>query len=325
MNQAQPTPIASRFIGAGKFLLLFGLLFVLIYYFNGITESDLFSISLKDSGHTAVFFVATLLLAKILSTSLFSDRLGQGLVIPSTFFGAIITGILIELIQPWLGRHGTFLDVWYNLLGCTAGILVFAARHRIRTRKKQFLSIVGACILLSISSILPLYFYQVVALRNEAFPIMFNAESNWQNELARANHGAYINIVDAPTNWTDNDTKVIRLDMSHGQYPGIEFHQLPKNWNQYQVLRMDVFSKLKDNTNLVIRIDDAEHNQAHDDRFNRRLIVQPGLNQFDIQLSDVKKGPRERLLALNAISSLILFSTEAKADLTVYLDNIRLE
>jgi VanZ family protein len=325
MNQAQPTPIASRFIGAGKFLLLFGLLFVLIYYFNGITESDLFSISLKDSGHTAVFFVATLLLAKILSTSLFSDRLGQGLVIPTTFFGAIITGILIELIQPWLGRHGTFLDVWYDLLGCTAGILIFVARHRIRARKKQILAIGGACILLSISSILPVYFYQVMALRNEAFPIMFNAEANWQSELVRASHGAYINIVDAPTNWKNNDTKVIRLDMSHGQYPGINFHQLPMNWSRYQALRIDVFSKLKANTNLVIRIDDTKHNQEHNDRFNQTLLVKPGLNQFEIPLADIKNAPQDRQLALDAIHNLILFSTEAKADLTVYLDNIRLK
>lgn len=325
MNQVQSTSQPSRFLDTIEILALGVLLAALVFFFNGITENDLFNQSLKDSGHTAVFFVATLALANTLSQPFFALRLGRGLVIPIAFFGGIITGVMIELIQPSFGREGSFLDVWYDLLGCTSAILVFIARRRLERRNKRILAIACACFLLSISSILPLYFHQVITLRNQAFPVIFNAEENWQNELFSTNYGAYTNTVGAPSGWESNESKVIRLDLSHGQYPGIAFRQIVKDWGQYDALRIDVFSKLKQKTNLVIRVSDTQHNQEHSDRFNRTLSIEPGINNIEILLADIASAPEQRDLSLNSIDSLVLFSTEASADLSLYLDDIRLE
>ncbi len=58
---------------------------------------------------------------------------------------------------------------------------------------------------------------------------------------------------------------------------------------------------------LTIRVHDAKHNQDFSDRFNIRLQIRPGLNEIEIMLSQVVRGPSDREPDLENVAGIGLF------------------
>jgi hypothetical protein len=75
---------------------------------------------------------------------------------------------------------------------------------------------------------------------------------------------------------------------------------------------------------LSIRIDDTSHNQQYDDRFNRRLMIQPGHNRIAIPLDDIRYAPKNRAMDLRQIVAIYIFAIKPAIEYSVYLDNLEL-
>jgi hypothetical protein len=76
---------------------------------------------------------------------------------------------------------------------------------------------------------------------------------------------------------------------------------------------------------LTIRVHDADHDQRYADRFNRRLVVSPGLNRFVIPVEDIVNAPDRRRMDLRRIRGIVLFAYELDRATHVYLGPLRLE
>jgi hypothetical protein len=86
-----------------------------------------------------------------------------------------------------------------------------------------------------------------------------------------------------------------------------------------------VYSELPTARSLVIRIDDAHHNNEYADRFNQVVTISPGLNQIHISLDDIRRAPVGRELDLSAIKYVRLFAISPPEEFFLYVDNFRLE
>ena len=79
---------------------------------------------------------------------------------------------------------------------------------------------------------------------------------------------------------------------------------------------------------MVLRINDIEHDLGdndYNDRFNTRLPLAPGPNQFELDLDRVRAAPEGRSMNMQAIRRLILFTVALPEPKTLYLRDIRLE
>ena len=78
---------------------------------------------------------------------------------------------------------------------------------------------------------------------------------------------------------------------------------------------------------LTLRINDLAHDRgdnAYGDRFNTRLVLDPGANTFAINLDDVRNAPASRHMDMANVRRLGLFAVRLPAPRTVYLSDLRL-
>jgi hypothetical protein len=137
---------------------------------------------------------------------------------------------------------------------------------------------------------------------------------NWQN----------CRVEPTPAGATDGHS-ALRVDLLPGRYPGLRMiHPLP-DWSRYQRLLIDVQLVDGPPLNIVVKIEDREHNYETEDRFQQVVQLVPGAQRIDIDLSAVANSPRERRMDMRRISTLSLFTVNLKSARTIYVDRIWLE
>lgn len=306
-------------------LVIHGIILVLlIMFFNQLDTGKLFSKHLKDSGHAAVFFVGTYMLTLFLDSPRIR-RLGTLTArIGALMLLCLVIGVAIELIQPSFGRESSLEDVIYDLLGISAAILVYLLKQPNTGAKQRWQMGTAACLLLLISAAKPIYYGYLRIQQQQLLPILIDFDANWQNILFVASQGGEVAIVGSPDGWLENQSRVLQITMDSTQYPGASLNHIWSDWSGYQSLSMDLYSAHSDSFPLVVRIHDGKHNLDYDDRFNQRIIVQPGVNHITLDLELVKEAPKNRQMELNDISALMLFTVRPGKPRQVFLDNIRL-
>ena len=74
-----------------------------------------------------------------------------------------------------------------------------------------------------------------------------------------------------------------------------------------------------------LRVDDYGESQRGSDRYDRELLVQPGINRIEIPLSEIREGPSSRTLDMTRIRRMILYANRPSSPVSVYIDGFRLE
>lgn len=307
-----------------ELLLLFLALSASVVYFNLMETESLYQKSLRDSSHAWVFFLGTCTLIQLLRISPIAKSRASGSLLALAFTSALLTGISIEILQPLVGRSASFLDIWYDLLGTSAAVVLHLASKTGTTWAKRAWLGLGVLGLLLISAIQPLYYLKFERLRAELFPVLFNFEHDWEREMFNTNQGAHHSVVDAPSEWQGNAGKVLRLDINSGSYPGLRLQHFEADWRQYRTLAIDIFVKKALPQPLNLRINDASHNQKYADRLNKKLNLHPGMNKVFIDLNQLLSAPAGREMDLSRMQKIILFSQQPGRPFSLYIDNIRL-
>lgn len=122
--------------------------------------------------------------------------------------------------------------------------------------------------------------------------------------------------------------RALRISLSTARYSGVSLHNLPEDWRDYDRLIIDLYNPQDHPLPMVLRINDIEHDLGdndYNDRFNTRLPLAPGPNQFELDLDRVRAAPEGRSMNMQAIRRLILFTVALPEPKTLYLRDIRLE
>lgn len=117
----------------------------------------------------------------------------------------------------------------------------------------------------------------------------------------------------------------LQVTIPPGEYPGIYFKDVEKDWSAYHYLKLDVYNPEAEPIKFHIRVDDKTDGWEYADRFDRNFNIAKGMNHISIPLEGVKANITPRSLDLKNIERFMLFIPGNDRKRTFYIDNIRLE
>ncbi|MDH3284669.1 MAG: VanZ family protein [Acidobacteriota bacterium] len=233
----------------------------------------------------------------------------------------------MELIQVIGSRSASLHDWLRDLAGAAAGLILYASLgHRAPGAARAVIwttRLVAVAVMLS--GLIPVVRLSHAYIRRDAaFPVLGAFEAPWESTFWRAQEGA-LDLVAPPPGWPrEEGARVARVRLEPGRYPGVRLREPYENWEAYDTLELSLYSPDPEPFTLSLRIHDASHTNAQDDRYNTRFEIGPGSHTLRIALDDVRRAPEGRELDLCRVAGLIIFVARLQEPRTLYLDDVRL-
>ena len=225
-------------------------------------------------------------------------------------------GGVIEFLQTKVGRDGNWGDVLGNLTGAWLGLFWFQKSNR-----RVWLGRIAASLLL----VVPLLTIGRLALLQyqsaQVFPLLCGFENSrdftrWDGNLERT---------------TDHVTQgqfAAKVTLRTSKIAKAALRQFFGDWSQYEYLAFDIYNPDTEPLNMTLRVHDARHelgNYSHSDRFNTRIVVEPGWNKYRFELQTIAEAPEGRTMELSLIRGVEIFTSGLTESRIIFLDNLRLE
>lgn len=231
----------------------------------------------------------------------------------------LVLSAVIEGTQTLVGRQAGWNDVLCNVTGTWLGLFWGQPASR-RVWLGRLLA--AGLVLWQVKVVLAAGLGQWHQQRQ--FPVLGNFESRldlpfWRGRVERVSapvdEGRYSLLVAL-----GGDTAI--------RYSGVHLKQLVGDWRGYQALALSLYNPADSTLAMTLRINDTQHDRGagdFSDRYNGRLLLEPGWNHYRIDLSTIEQAPEQRDMNLASIERLLLFATDLEQRRWIYLDNLRLE
>ncbi|MES2675045.1 MAG: hypothetical protein V4660_12450 [Pseudomonadota bacterium] len=294
-------------------MLLVGLLLLAIFPFFFIGGPSPYSAplfrSLWDCGHI-IFFAGIVVVAR----TKFDIAGWQPFIVITLIAGAV--GGAIELVQAQTGREGNWQDL-LNDVAATWLALLWLQKSSLWVWAGRVLAL--ALLMPPVTKVFFAAWAQLHAQTN--FPILANFESSIDA------HGWKGNVERIKTTNNSGDYS-LKVHLNTEKYAGVAFTEFYNSWQGYATLSFDLYNPESQSIDLVIRISDLKHelgNNDRTDRFNKKLHITHGWNHIEIPVAAIQQAPSTRELEMDAITSLVIFSTRLAIAQDIYVDNILLK
>lgn len=279
---------------------------------------------LFDIGHALIFGVIALVLLRVALVDREAPPLRRRAYVLAFAFAAGL-GVVAEFAQIFSSRDSDPWDGVRNVFGAGA-FLLFAAtfdRHVVAAGRRARLR--AAAVVLLLVTILPeLALARAYVLRAWAFPDLASFEAAWEDRFT-SGWGVDVERVPAPAGWPGDPGTVAELTFLSERDATWMIQAPVPDWTGYETLRFEVFSELAQPAPLRLRILDAASDERREDRFDRELRIEPGLNQIAVALDDVRVGPEARELDLTRVTNVAVYASEVRRHFSLYVDGFRLE
>lgn len=316
--------------GVAWLLALLGLLLFLILF--DAPQRSRFWDALFDAGHTPLFGLVALSLLGFLRTR---TRPDQGSRMWWTAFAVtLLLGAATECLQVFqANRDASIEDFLRDLAGAGAFLLLAAAMAwgawapgPIRSRRGRLSAAGVALLLLAAAGGHLAMTAALYAARDRAFPTLFALDGSWwERRLIEANGSSLTPAAVVPRGVGATGEPLARLDLEPGTYPGLAFDEPYPDWRGYRRLVFTVVSDLDLPLPLVIRVHDEAHDQRAADRFNRSIVIYPGVNHVAMAIDEIRLAPDRREMDVRRVRGVILFAYRLVKPTHVYLGALRLE
>jgi VanZ family protein len=291
---------------------LIGLLLIatMLLFVPGITGrfSD-YQSEIWNLGHIGYFFLLISLLNPLLERHLSSHvyRLMAALLV------TLLLSATIETIQDAIGRMASFDDLLNNLVGC---LLALYFCHYQQMRRAIFVFVL--LILLLVWRLMPLLSITADAVYAEIkHPVVADFETPF--ELLRWGSDFPMEIVQ------DKSNQLLVHLKPQGKYPRATLIPRVMDWRGYSSLKFEIFNSGDQTWQLHLRINDQKHDEMgmhYNDRYNSSQPINPGWNQFQVDLKAVQQAPKNRQMDMEQISKVIFFFMDEPTLTSIRLDNL---
>lgn len=235
---------------------------------------------------------------------------------------ACLIGALTECIQALIPyRHFRLGDIYTDALGAAVFLnLLYINRNGLNYR--YIILMISGLSLLVLIRAYPI-FTATVDTRNmkSSLPILSSFESPF--EMSRFS-GKYKAMNRVELHATEGKYS-LKVTLNPGEYPGISMNYFQNDWRGYRNLSFDTFVEGDAPIEITVRVNDKEHNDEYTDRFNKSFLLLPGVNHIIIDLKDIMKAPKGRVMDMAEITNICIFAYRLKEHRTVYFDNFRLQ
>ncbi|NKB36128.1 MAG: hypothetical protein GKR93_03020 [Gammaproteobacteria bacterium] len=301
------------------FLAGIGFLLIVLLFTSPLSPYD--ARSLKQGwqlGHIMLFTVWTFLLS-----DLFLIHIKVARLCLIVFLTTLALGIIIELIQSFIGRGFSLLDLAFNLIGSSLGLSLLVYReciHMPQAAKKVLYSLTAILLFYALTPVILSLMDEIKMYRS--FPVLADFESKlelsrWEGDIS----------IDKP-GFSANEGNMLQVTLHTTQFSGTTLAYFPGNWTNYSQFLFDAYNPDTEVLSLTLRIHDESHYGSgrgeYADRFNQTFDLQSGWNAILIELEDIASAPQNRVMDMTRIQSIQLFTVDSPRTRFLYLDNIRL-
>lgn len=285
-------------------------------YFSGLSQfvapGSWFETELWNAGHFVLFFLFAYLTGSVAKSLLKVNALPWHIAFLLLVI-FLLLGLLIEYIQIQVGRSFAYSDVWLDGLGAAAGLFLLI---RVPAGVRIVLSLL--CILIGLSSLLQaaMNLYRM----HDEFPVLFDRPDALSLKRLTGNASFVVQ--------KEGREAYLQVEFGTDNYSDLALTQMVRDWSSFKQLVMEWYNPAQNSLSLTCRIHDKLHKDsgnATDDRFNRKVIIEPGKNRVDFDLSQVQRLPNNRQMEMDSIMALMCFSTHLQQPRKLLLDKIYLQ
>ena len=283
-------------------------------------SSSLFLDKILDLGHVPLFAVVAGMTLWALDREnwLHADKRTH----VHAFALSAAMALATEIIQHFTPERSFQIgDIVKDVIGSAVFLqIAYQYKRELPGWKRLAMSSTAAVLLLA-ASVPALVAYADELRARHDFPLLGSFETCGEMERWQIEEGLFKRVRMHATQGEFS----LEANLPPGLYPGITMDYPPRDWRGYNTLTFNAFLEDTGPLTLTVRINDLEHNEEIDDRYNRTFVLQPGRNHVIVNLSEVEHAPKGRLMDMEHISMICIFSYKLKKPRTVYFDNFRLE
>ncbi len=306
---------SRRYVESAKDLVAVVIIALLatMVVFTALPQSTEFLHVLHKTGHPLAFGLTSLLVLRLISTLDRSASSPAWMAYLAAFLLTVLLGAMTEIAQLFTHRNARAVDVLSDAVGalaCLAGhAAIFADRTQLKTtglRLALWLVAVSA----SIVAMAPLIWcLSAYAYRDAMFPVILHNPSRLGLYFV-SQDSDNTTVVPMPADGSEGSPgRALKVAIDRGAYPGVHFAEPYPRWSKYQSLVLDVTNPGATKLTLVVRVHDRAHNHEYDDRFNREFTISAkSKTTIKVSLREIQHGPKRRLLDMDSIGGLMIFS-----------------
>lgn len=262
-----------------------------------------------DLGHIAFFAILLMLVQRRHPLDSVTAWLTVTLVV-------FVVGGAIEYLQTKVGRDGNWGDVLGNLTGAWLGLFWFQRATRLVWLGRIAASVLLIAPLLVVGQ-LALLQYQVA----REFPVISGFENpgditRWDGDL------------EISSEFVTQGQGSLKVNLGTQRYAKAALRKFFGDWRHHRQLAFDIYNPDAEPLAMTLRVHDAQHERGrhlHVDRFNTRLMVEPGWNYYRFELKAIENSPRQRKMDMQLIRGVEIYAVRLPRPRVIYLDNLRLE
>lgn len=229
--------------------------------------------------------------------------------------GMALVILLVELVQPTLGREAESGDAWLGLAGVGIALAFHASARDARSGAWRAL---GAAILAAaLFPLAPLGLDRYEAGR--AFPLLASFRSRLETGRWRG-RGCRLARARTPSGWS------LQVEVSGAsEYPGAFLVEAPRDWSRMEELCVTLYWPGPGRRELFwLRADDRPDAPSYAERVQTAFTLEPGVNRLVVRRSDWAATPSGRPFHFGHVVSLGLFFGEAERGERVDIQAVRL-
>lgn len=308
--------------------LLLGILLVMVV-FSPAPGTTRWIRTLHNSAHAPIFGCIAVLMLMILRTQPRIRSLAAPAQYLISFTASIVLGVATEIVQGFTGRDASLDDAIHDVLGAASFLAlfyVFDPRSQGRSPRTRAAAFSIACALLAFVASPIVRSAVEYRRRDQSFPVLADFSRDFDRYFI-GHRATFLEHASLPAELAARGgERALRVIFLDDPYPGIKFMETPGDWTGYSTLSFDVTNSTATQLELVVRIDDAYHNEQYEDRFNKTFRLPPRTRRvLRIPLSEVRAGPTKRELDMRHIDSMVLFRGETLSAEEMYLSRAWLE
>jgi hypothetical protein len=319
-----------RFIPPDRYGLAgVALLLTLLPVFFHLPRSTQFMAVLQDFAHGPVFAAIAWITVLLLKRHGEPKRVRY-----RKYWGAlaiaVVLGCAVELTQSVTGRDASLHDVVTDTLGAVLGLSVASLMDSRMSHRRHRLGISLACAFLCAGLLVYPVADSAVGYLNRArrMPDLLVPDSTTDMRFVRAG-SASVTPSYLPRHWSDGaELPSLEIQFRNSKFSGVQLFEPYPDWRPYGTLALDVTNPGPVEVELTVRVHDATHNQAYDDRFNGVFVLAPATRQvIRIPLESIRDAPGRRQMDMSRIAGLGMFTTQGEkvAGERIYVTRIWLE
>ena len=223
------------------------------------------------------------------------------------FVFAVALGGGTELAQMATHRHPALADVGLDARGAFCALCFLAALDRLVVAQHRGRQVRAASVVLGVACALVIAFplgHAAAAYANRAlnYPVLFVPASPLDLYFVGAGARTRQPAADAAGRY------VLRVPLAERAFSGVSLVEPSPDWRGYTRLLVDVTNPGSAGLELTVRVDDRDHDNRYDDRYNGAFEVAPLARRvISIPLEGIELAPTGRRMDMRHIQKIVLF------------------